>query len=272
MSHYVVLVLTEENGKSVEELLAPYDEEIEVVPYVSKTKEEVIQEAKELQDRFNKRKEEDVNYEFSDWQQKVLSCKTDDEFYSCMRGEFYDEENFDAEGNLLSTYNPNSKWDWYSYGGRFCNYIAPYLKKEFTESLENISDDDEVAIRLKDISFDEVPEYREGAQRFWEVFVEKQPLKEGEDKRDFFSLYNEDYYVKRYGTKENYCKEQASFCPYAFVTPNGKWYEPGRMGWFGMSMASDDDEKAWFTKSREMLMKLQKEKPDLIVNVIDCHI
>ena len=25
----------------------------------------------------------------------------------------------DAEGNLLSTYNPNSRWDWYTVGGRF---------------------------------------------------------------------------------------------------------------------------------------------------------
>lgn len=99
MSHYVVFVLTEENGKNVEDLLAPYDENIKVAPYVSKTKEGVIQEAKELQNRFKKCKEKNADYKFTDWQQKLLSCKTDDEFYSCMRGDFYDEENFDADGN-----------------------------------------------------------------------------------------------------------------------------------------------------------------------------
>ena len=46
MSHYCVLVLTDEDT-SVEELLAPYDENISVEPYVLYTKDELIAHLKE---------------------------------------------------------------------------------------------------------------------------------------------------------------------------------------------------------------------------------
>lgn len=39
MSHFITLVFTKENGKSVEELLAPFDENIEYAPYVKYTRE-----------------------------------------------------------------------------------------------------------------------------------------------------------------------------------------------------------------------------------------
>ena len=50
MSHYSVLVLTDDDT-TVEELLAPFNENIEVEPYVLHTKEELI--AKEKQDITN---------------------------------------------------------------------------------------------------------------------------------------------------------------------------------------------------------------------------
>lgn len=263
MSHYVVLVLSEEN-QSIEELLEPYDENIEVEPYVSKTKQEVIQQGKEYQSRMKKQKEENEKFQMDDYIQKLFACQTDDAFYDFMRNEYYQGSTFDVDGDLLSTYNPKSKWDWWVEGGRFCNYLLPYLKKTFLE------DETDVEIHLKDISFESIPQHYESAKRFWEIYVEKQPLEEGE--KEPFTLLKEDYYKKRYGTKEEYCKEESCFCPYAVVTPDGEWHEPGRMGWFGCSCASIDDEKEWFSKCRKMLMKLQKEQPDLIVNVIDCHI
>ena len=38
-----------------------------------------------------------------------------------MKGRF-DEDMIKQNGDLLSTYNPNSKWDWYTIGGRWNNY------------------------------------------------------------------------------------------------------------------------------------------------------
>ena len=40
MSHFITLVFTKENGRTVEELLAPYDENIVYAPYVLYTREQ----------------------------------------------------------------------------------------------------------------------------------------------------------------------------------------------------------------------------------------
>ena len=42
MSHYTVAVFTKENGKTVEELLAPYDESLVMAPYIRQTKAQLI--------------------------------------------------------------------------------------------------------------------------------------------------------------------------------------------------------------------------------------
>lgn len=42
MSHFLTLVFTKKNGKTVEELLAPFDRNIEYAPYVLYTKEQAI--------------------------------------------------------------------------------------------------------------------------------------------------------------------------------------------------------------------------------------
>lgn len=42
MSHFITLVFTKENGRTVEELLAPYDENIVYAPYVLYTREQAI--------------------------------------------------------------------------------------------------------------------------------------------------------------------------------------------------------------------------------------
>ena len=45
MSHYAVLVITEDGD--YEKALAPFDENLQVEPYIYKTKEEIIEEEKE---------------------------------------------------------------------------------------------------------------------------------------------------------------------------------------------------------------------------------
>lgn len=39
----------------------------------------------------------------------------------------------DEDGNLLSTYNPNSKWDWYTEGGRFSGSLITKNGREVNE-------------------------------------------------------------------------------------------------------------------------------------------
>lgn len=54
--------------------------------------------------------------------------------------------------------------------------------------------------------------------------------------------------------------------PYAFVTPDGKWYERGHMLMFGMRK-NEMDQEAWNTFFREKIA----EYPDHLVVTLDCH-
>lgn len=53
--------------------------------------------------------------------------------------------------------------------------------------------------------------------------------------------------------------------PFAIVTPDGKWHEKGKMGWFGIS--TDHDEN-WPTMIKTLKQKFAGHK----VMIVDCHI
>ena len=100
MSHYAVLVLHKEN-QNIDDLLKPYDENLEVAPYLKYSVNEVIKMIKE----------EYVPYIDS------IKDYSDEELFK-----WFVKENSDyliKEDGIYSTYNPNSKWDWYEIGGRF---------------------------------------------------------------------------------------------------------------------------------------------------------
>lgn len=106
--------------------------------------------------------------------------------------------------------------------------------------------------------------------RFWDVYVNKEPVKYGENESDFQSLYKEQYYIDRYGTREVFAKSQATFSTYAVVTPDGVWHSPGDMGWFGASTESDDDWRKWNEEYMDRF--INNQDPDYIITVVDCHI
>lgn len=158
MSHFITLVFTKENGRTVEELLAPYDENIVYAPYVLYTREQAIAKIrKEIEDYKNgpyaeyvsspkKYEESHPNAEHINYLKNKFPKKlewTDDECYQDMKGRF-DEDMIKLNGDLLSTYNPNSKWDWYTIGGRWNNYLK-------TLSGETTNEDYASKIDWKDI-------------------------------------------------------------------------------------------------------------------------
>lgn len=158
MSHFITLVFTKENGRTVEELLAPYDENIVYAPYVLYTREQAIAKIrKEIEDYKNgpyaeyisspkKYEESHPNAEHINYLKNKFPKKlewTDDECYEDMKWRF-DEDMIKLNGDLLSTYNPNSKWDWYTIGGRWNNYLK-------TLSGETTNEDYASEIDWKDI-------------------------------------------------------------------------------------------------------------------------
>lgn len=138
MSHYSVAVLTRPGGKTVDELLEPYNENIKYAPYIFKTKKEAIESVRKdiyeyakniyyeyLKDP-EKYKAEHPSEAHIFFLEKEFSQRliwTDEECYEYAK-QLYGEHEIDTDGNLLSTYNPNSKWDWYIIGGRWTNMIT----------------------------------------------------------------------------------------------------------------------------------------------------
>ena len=118
MSHFTVLVI----GDDVETQLAKYNENNETEPRVDC---EVSDEEKE---RFLEYYKENENFE-----------GTFDECYE-EHGEDWNNSSWKKSSKGIwqewSTYNPDSKWDWYSVGGRWTGYFK--LKKDATGELGEV--------------------------------------------------------------------------------------------------------------------------------------
>lgn len=237
MSHYTVAVFTTKD-QSVEDLLAPYDENMKVTPYVRNTKEEILKEIERYCDKDHDLKEK---YSKLSDQEKIAN--------------WTGYEIFDKEGNPLTTYNPNSKWDWYVTGGRWSGLLKTKDGQQVDSCL------------VKDLELTPDKKEYDEAIRFWELVVEEQPLKDGEEKP--LNWYKKEYYLERYGTKENYANKQCQLSTYAVLMPDGLWYEPGEMGWFGLSGATTDQEKEWDENYHKFF---EQAEDDWTITIVDCHI
>ena len=78
MRHFTVAVITAKKEK-LEEMLASYDENLEVEPYIEKTKKEIIKEAKKQKEDYSKGQKE--GKKLSDWQLIYLNAETDEDLY-----------------------------------------------------------------------------------------------------------------------------------------------------------------------------------------------
>lgn len=151
--------------------------------------------------------------------------------------------------------NPNAKWDYWVLcaKGKLARYKDAkmplgYCKlNEFDKAFNNVA-------------------YKK-ALRFWELVVEEQPLKEGEQKP--FNFYRKEYYIERFGTKEEYAKIEATPHYWAYVL-DGKWYEKGTMGWFGFGSDTKSSEAAYLEQWLEAINNPKYQ--DYYIAVVDCHI
>lgn len=137
MSHFCVYVFHDKNT-SIDTLLAPYDENLVFKPYVEYTKEEAIAKVrKEIEDYKNGiyaeylknpeeygkkygRNTDHIEYLEDEFPKKLNW--TDEQCYDYIKQD-YTPDMIDKDGNILSRYNPRSKWDWYEVGGRWSGGI-----------------------------------------------------------------------------------------------------------------------------------------------------
>jgi|694.fasta_scaffold00015_55 hypothetical protein len=295
MSHFAVLVI----GDNVEEQLAKYDESIEMPRYVKHTKEELIVEEKQSIEEYkngtyaqyladpvkyaeNVNNENHLKYVSEEFPKKLEM--NDEEIYQ-QAIKYYEEEYLGPDGEVYSTYNPDSKWDWYEVGGRYAGRIAVKDGVEIDEP--NFSwgwqeEDKEKVIAegyktdsayVGDIDFSKMhrteEDYNE-ALRYWELIVEgAKPKNEDETNQVKWNWYKPEYYTERYKDKETYAKCNSSFSMWA-VVKDGVWYEKGQMGWWAMSNETHDEALDWEMNFYDRFIKDLPE--DTLITVVDCHI
>lgn len=279
MSHYSVAVISK-NPVNVEKMLEKYEEDLKVSPYIEFTKEEAISKFRNDEEKNLKNLRECLENSLensnpnrkTDLLNMISKCETnlkfsDEEIYEKIAQYWYGTSLEDMKNNnligpngeFLSTDNPNSKWDYYIEGGRFSG--LKLKGKDFNPNLN--------CAKISDIDFGIDESKREKLEKCWNLAMGKEkPKKENY----FFPFYEPKYYINRYGTMENYIKEEASFKTYAILTPenDSTWYEPGQMGWFGMSNASLSEEREFFENYFKIL-DIEKYK-DYYLTIIDCHI
>ena len=193
--------------------------------------------------------------------------------------EFYADEEYDYDETAKQKghwFNPNARWDWWEIGGRWSKLLrlrngkpgqVSIRNKDFSCRLEASTDGlcDQALAADCDFSMDQ-KRYDE-AVRFWEVIVEEQPLREGEE---IFSHLNGKYFLERYRDKEAYALERGKSLPFAFVASDGSWHEAGKMGWFGIDDATAESREKY---RQEWESELQKGiEQGLTLTMVDCHI
>ena len=260
MTHFTVAVFTTDDGLSVDDLLAPYDEEITVAPYVSNTKAGLIQHERELIQRafdgaYAKWRKNPAKYEAEcrnpehiDYLKTIPDRMqwTDEQVYQEAAKVYKDSLN--ADGDVISTYNPNSKWDWYEIGGRWKDMLILKDKSQCDEAL--VSEIDFEAIRKRDAA--KLKPYKEEMKEHW-------------------SFTNEEYMRKLFRSEAEYIQLGTTFRTWAVVTPDGKWHSPGDMYIFVMTDATPEGEREWILSYHERFIKPAIEK-GWRMTIVDCHI
>lgn len=244
MSHFTVLVVDTNNEKSVDEWMEPFYEGLEKDRMSDWT----------VQDVLNYFKKENVDFPYDHVDESNMA-----EYLERAEELEFDTSEHDNDGNLYYLGNKNAKWDWYEIGGRWSGMLK---KLDGTRC-------DECEVKDLDLSLDK--DMYEKAKRFWEVVVDKQPLKDGEYADGFTSWYKDSYYKDTFGDKETFAKDKASLSTLAMLL-DGEWHEQGKMGWFGMSDTTSDSLKEYTKFFNKTLEELKETHPHATVTLVDCHI
>lgn len=217
--------------------------------------------------------------------------------------EWHGSEDRDEEKNRYGYWhNPKAKHDWYVIGGRWTGYFKPKAgamgevgesgsfgnkgKDGWVDSLA-LGDIDfdamkEEAIQEANETYDKLESILQGrALPSWNLIREKHGENIDQARAEYHSLQvvkdlNAAQFwamgdlVEVFGhSREEYVERQKNHTavPYA-VVKEGKWYEKGEMGWFGMShgeMSQDEWNKQFWTL-------LEGLEPDTTITLVDCHI
>lgn len=253
MSHFTVAVIHNKN-QNIENLLEPYNENLDVEPYIGRTKAEMIEQGYKTKKYIEENKGECLD----SWEDKYLKAETDEDIWQVEKNETC--YTYNENGDELTTYNPDSKWDWWVVGGRWSGEITTKDGKEVNSA------------KIADIDFSINEEEYKKNKRFWEIIVDgDEPRTKEEEEQKKWTWYKKEYYTNRYKDADDYANRASQFATYAVVTPDGVWHEKGQMGWWGMSTDTAEDAKGWDANYYNEFIA-PYDPDNTYVTVVDCHI
>lgn len=253
MSHYTCLVI----GENFEEQLEPYFELECTMDIYQRKKDPRAEFVKEFTTEELEKDFERIKKEYPDDQYENL-----EEFAN----EYHGINKLDGTELWGRWTNPNSKWDWYSIGGRWTGFFKIKDNPKYPNDIctgrpglmtEPADDNYADSIRLCDIDFegmriDSAKKY----EKYWNECQEK--ISNGDKSANFI------YGIKDQ-TKEEYIDQSSNFSTFA-VIKDGIWYEKGKMGWWGITSNEKDD---WQDQFNNLIKSLPE---DTLLTVVDCHI
>lgn len=302
MSHATVLII-HKASESIADILAPYDENVETEPY-----RDYVEGLPAEHWWVRVLRDEGITFSGADltWTELL------DTYYRRhpdRRSEsdalLLDE---DRRAYCMTTYNPDSKWDWWVIGGRWLNYfdirpecdghpditrgeswdIAPQpLKAE--SAPKRCIDVDMMRRAAHDQARDRYDEFTRAVAGTPPAQPWARYLAQVKDSDSTYTIdqARTDYHAQArvrafrdfdsWGDLERYNCDRATYAlrAWAQAVPgfatlaDGQWIEPGKMGWFGMS---DDTESSRAHYLEHVNGIIDKADGDMIFTIVDYHI
>ena len=215
------------------------------------------------------------------WDQKINSLYTPAEIAEAYNkhykyeatGDIHDEEPIYAD--LIgvyhwSTYNPKSRWDWWSLGGRWTGYFvarhpgvlgSPGL---MTERPTNSYACD--VVRKGEIDFAGIADQAlaERKETWAQAAVD---ANQDPGHREFMYGIKKNETRGEFLTRDLGADALGGLRPFAYVDGQGRWFEKGKMGWWAVVI--NEDEEFYDRTFREWWAGLSDRN---VIALVDCHI
>lgn len=272
MSHFSVLVI----GDDVDGQLAPYNEEIQVEPYVNATFAW------------------DTYWAVDGLREKGHTITDAPSLLAALRKEWNTGDDLvireDGLIDEMTTYSPKAQWDWWVEGGRYANRLFHRDGRKVDSLLKRDLDLQTMRSNARAKAVLEFDQYVRLAESFppprsWNEIVDAH----GEDNieaaraewnsNEFVrAMRGEGYYLDDLhaeffigdpDARDRYmARAEARALSAWAVVKDGEWSERGKMGWFGMS-TDEMNEDEW----RQQVLDLVTMLPDdTLLTMVDAHI
>jgi hypothetical protein len=243
MSKFTVLVVGPESYGEVVKTLEPYDEHIKFPPYIKFTREDKSAERKRLLKHYKKQlglRPMDIGIE----DKIVALCRSDEEYF-LKQTRSYALGAKNAQGEPISTYNPNTKWSGWDYVNKLP------MKHYYCVQ----------ACKKRHVNWSYIRQIGERNARInWPKIVNSKST--GFTKNMLYDYWQGE-------TKEQYIERKKLFLTHAYIL-HGKWHERCKMGWWSDLDSSDTpDRQVWLDKYNKMLRQV---KPNTVLTTVECMI